>query len=152
MLHKDAPEPQKRIEWIGSTKEALSRFPLTAKRIFGQALFEAQCGRVHQDAKPMKGNLRNVMEVSVDDDGLAFRAMYTTKIGNEIYALHAFNKKSTDGISTPQRHLDLIEQRLKEARAHHERYYEKSNSPKSKASRSKVKGKAKTRKNRTRKR
>jgi phage-related protein len=59
----DRAEPHKAIEWIGSTKQNLSRFPLAAKRICGKALFEAQCGRLHKDAKPMKGNLRAVFEI-----------------------------------------------------------------------------------------
>jgi phage-related protein len=33
--------------------------------------------------------------------------------------LHAFQKKSTRGIATPQRHIDLIKQRLRDAEAIH---------------------------------
>ncbi|GAB6998489.1 hypothetical protein JCM18382A_32570 [Bradyrhizobium sp. 17-4] len=32
-----------------------------------------------------------------------------------LYVLHAFQKKSTRGIATPQRHVDLIRQRLRDA-------------------------------------
>jgi phage-related protein len=37
----------------------------------------------------------------------------------EMYVLHAFQKKSTNGISTPQRHMDLIRQRLRDAEIIH---------------------------------
>jgi len=46
--------------------------------------------------------------------------VYTPKIGNVIYALHAFQKKSTRGIATPKTEIALIRQRLKEAYVHYE--------------------------------
>ncbi len=38
------------------------------------------------------------------------------KLGENIYVLHAFQKKSTRGISTPKKEIDLIKRRLKMAR------------------------------------
>jgi phage-related protein len=67
----------------------------------------------------MKGNLREVTEIVSDYDGDAFRAMYTTRIGDEVYVLHTFQKKSKKGIATPQHELDVIESRLKAARQLH---------------------------------
>ena len=67
----------------------------------------------------MKQNLRDVMEIAVDV-GDAYRACYTIKLGDSLYVLDAFQKKSKSGISTPRRDLDRIETRLKEARRHHE--------------------------------
>ena len=52
---------------------------------------------------------------SVDHCGDTFRAMYTTKIGESVFVLRVFKKKSTQGIATPQKDLDLIERCLKEA-------------------------------------
>jgi phage-related protein len=60
-----------------------------------------------------------VIEIVSDHDGDTFRAMYTTRIGDEIYVLHAFQKKSKKGIATPQHELDMIESRLKAARQWH---------------------------------
>ncbi|MGP6191912.1 MAG: type II toxin-antitoxin system RelE/ParE family toxin [Vulcanimicrobiaceae bacterium] len=53
----------------------------------------------------MKGNLRDVIEIVVDDylHDRTYRTMCTTKIGDVVYALHAFQKKSTSGASTPSR-------------------------------------------------
>jgi phage-related protein len=35
------------------------------------------------------------------------------QIGDEVWVLHAFQKKSTQGIKTPQHEIELIENRLK---------------------------------------
>lgn len=45
--------------------------------------------------------------------GDAFRVVYAVQIGDEIWAVHAFQKKSTQGINTPQREMDVVESRLK---------------------------------------
>lgn len=69
----------------------------------------------------MKGNLREVTEIVSDYDGDAFRAMYTTRIGDDVYVLHAFQKKSKKGVATPPHELDVIEGRLNAARQLHTR-------------------------------
>lgn len=45
------------------------------------------------------------------------------KLGDAVYVLHAFQKKSTRGIATRKEDIELIEQRLKQARAHYEQEY-----------------------------
>lgn len=42
--------------------------------------------------------------------------MYTAKIGNKIYVLHAFQKKAKKGIETPKSVIDLIKDRLRKAK------------------------------------
>lgn len=93
----------------------------------GFALRQIQGGRTHPDARLMKGKLRDVIEISVDDDfgDRTFRTTCTTKIGDVVYVLHAFQKKSTSGIATPKRELDLIEHRLRAAQRHYEEGYAK---------------------------
>jgi phage-related protein len=55
-------------------------------------------------------------------DGDAFRAVYTVRFKDSIYVLHAFQKKSTRGIATPTREIDLVRRRLADAeRPHQER-------------------------------
>lgn len=46
----------------------------------------------------------------------AYRTIYVIKLGNKIYVLHAFKKKSKKGIKTPKSVLDIIKQRLKRAK------------------------------------
>jgi len=44
-----------------------------------------------------------------------YRAVYAVKLGNYIYVLHVFKKKSKQGISTPKEDVKIIKQRYKEA-------------------------------------
>lgn len=55
------------------------------------------------------------MEIMSNYDTNIYRAVYATKIGDTIYVLHCFQKKSTHGIGTPKKEIDLIKQRLQEA-------------------------------------
>lgn len=54
-----------------------------------------------------------MLEVLSDHRGDTFRAMYTVRLAGTVYVLHAFQKKSTKAIATPQRELDLVKARLK---------------------------------------
>jgi phage-related protein len=84
----------------------------------GQALFEAQLGDHPRNAKPLKG-FSGVLEIRDSFDGDTFRAVYTVRFEGVLYVLHAFQKKSSSGIATPQRHIDLIRQRLRDAETIH---------------------------------
>ena len=53
------------------------------------------------------------MQIRSDYASNTYRAVYTTKIGDTIYVLHAFEKKSKRGIETPKREIDQIKRRLK---------------------------------------
>lgn len=116
---KDAPKP---IEWLGSSREDLRAFPLKVRRGFGYALYAAQQGDTDPAAKPLKGfGGAGVMEIVERHDGDAYRAVYTAKLGETVYVLHVFQKKSKHGIATPKRDMDLIRQRLAIAEQHHKR-------------------------------
>ena len=66
-------------------------------------------------AKTLKGfGNAAVVEVRESYQGNAYRAVYTVRYPEAVYVLHAFQKKSTKGISTPERELKLIEKRLKD--------------------------------------
>lgn len=53
-----------------------------------------------------------MLEIVVPDDRGTYRAVYTVRFRDAIYVLHAFQKKSTKGIATPKREIDLIGERL----------------------------------------
>jgi phage-related protein len=93
----------------------------------GHALFTAQQGETDPAAKPLKGfGGANVLEIVTAYQGNAWRAVYTVRFTDAVYVLHAFQKKSTRGIATPPRVIDLIEQRLADAeRDHSERQNQK---------------------------
>lgn len=108
---------EKTIIWMGSSLKDLRDFPEEVKGVFGVALFYAQRGSKHLQAKPLKGYKgASVLEVVEDYDKDTYRCMYTVKYGERVYVLHAFQKKSKKGISTPQTDLDVINSRLKEVK------------------------------------
>ena len=83
----------------------------------GLALFEAQTGGKASYAKPLRGfGDAGVPEVVDDFDGDTFRAVHTVRFAGMLYALHAFQKKSKRGISTPTAEIELIRRRFQRAR------------------------------------
>jgi phage-related protein len=114
----------KLVEWVGSSLEDLKEFPEEVSQVVGYALYLAQSGDKHPSAKPLKGfKGAGVLEVVEDFDGDTYRAVYTVKLVGVIYVLHAFQKKSKQGIATPKQDIDLIEKRLKRAKQHYAENY-----------------------------
>jgi phage-related protein len=57
-----------------------------------------------------------VFEIAIRHRGDAFRAIYAVQIGEDIWVIDAFQKKSKSGIKTPQMDVDQIKERLKRVR------------------------------------
>ena len=104
---------------MGQSKKAIRDMPEDVRREFGHSIRDAQMGFIPSNAKPMKGNLREVTEIVAEDDGDTYRAMYTTRLEGRVYVLDAFKKKSKSGKATPKADLDRIAERLKAAKALH---------------------------------
>ena len=103
----------KPLKWVGSARRDLKAFPAVIRRHIGQALFAAQCGEQYSSVKAMKGfGGRSVLEIVAMDASGTYRAVYAVQFANVIYVLHAFQKKSKSGISTPRKEIDLIRRRL----------------------------------------
>ena len=106
----------KQLVFLGSSKEDLLNFPDEIKRSVGFNLRLAQEGTMGENCKPLKGfGGAGVIEIINSDSSGTFRVVYTIKIANKVFVLHAFQKKSKQGIATPKREMDLIEKRLKQA-------------------------------------
>jgi phage-related protein len=119
--------PVKPVEWIASSLDDLKDFPEEVQQVIGYALYQAQCGEKHQDAKPLKGfKGSGVLEVVENFDGDTYRSVYTVRFEGAVYVLHIFQKKSKQGIATPKQDIELIEARLKRAKQHYEEYYKQS--------------------------
>ena len=113
----------KSLEWISSSRNDLREFPEDVQQSIGFALYRAQLGKKHPDAKPLKGfKGSGVLEVVEDFDGDTYRAVYTVRFEGVVYVLHAFQKKSKRGIATPKQDIELIETRLKRAKESYESY------------------------------
>jgi len=107
----------KRVDFRNNTRKVIQSFPADVKCSLGKALYVAQMGGVDKRTKPLQGFPgTEVMEICDNGPDGAFRAVYTTVIKDVIVVLHAFQKKSTKGISTPKREIDIIRKRLKEAK------------------------------------
>jgi phage-related protein len=119
----------KPVRWVGSSKDDLRTFPEEVRRRVGGALWDAQIGLKAPYAKPLRGfGGATVLEVVDDFDGDTYRAVYTVRFAGAVYVLHAFQKKSKRGTSTPEAELDLIKRRLKRAKEDYEQW-SKSKTP-----------------------
>ena len=106
--------------FIGSSLKDLQRFPAKVRNRVGFALNEVQKGAEPVAAKALRGfGGRAVLELVDDFDGDTYRAVYTVKFAGVVYVLHAFQKKSKKGIATPQREIELIKSRLRDAELHY---------------------------------
>jgi phage-related protein len=120
----------KPVAWVGSSRDDLRDFPIPVRRLVGLALRTAQAGDKHPDTKPLRGYRgAGVLEAVADDDGDTYRAVYTVRFAEAVYVLHCFQKKSTQGIATSRRDLDLIDTRLRRAQQMHEQYVREQERP-----------------------
>jgi phage-related protein len=109
---KPVPKP---LIWVADSLAAVRSFPAEVKDEVGVALFHAQLGGKHAQAKPLRHVGASVLEVVSDHRGDTYRAVYTVRLAGRVYVLHAFQKKSKTGIATPKAEIDLVKQRLKRA-------------------------------------
>ena len=86
---------------------------------FGFALYQAQAGHQHRDAKPLKGFGAGVLELVSRYDGDTYRLVYTVRLRSAVYALHVFQKKAKRGARTPKLDIALIGRRLTAAEQHY---------------------------------
>ncbi len=116
MVDRRNPSPTRKtrpISWIRAALKEFEEFPEAARSICLTALTIAAEGEKSDIAKPMHGLGSGVFEIALPFRGDAFRVVYAVQLAEEIWVIHAFQKKSTQGIKTPKREIDLIKDRLK---------------------------------------
>jgi len=101
------------ISWVKAARKDSEEFPEGAQSQIRLALTLAAEGRKADIAKPMKGLGSGVFEIALHHRGDAYRTVYAVQLADAIWVIHAFQKKSKRGVSTPQKELDLIGDRLK---------------------------------------
>ena len=128
-MRSSASTTQALIEWIASSRDDLRAFPEDVRDVIGYALYLAQNGGKHPDAKPLTGDRAfrgaGVLEVVDDFDGDTYRAVYTVRYAGVLYVLDAFQKKSKKGAATPKGDINRIKRRLKLAKEHFDATYGK---------------------------
>ncbi len=107
----------RKIAWMRGATKAFTRLPAGVREQMLEALAVAQRGGLSDTARPMKGDLRDIVEIRIGTASGAYRTMYTTQFGAFLYVVHVFQKKSTHGSETPKREIDVIRRRLKAIRA-----------------------------------
>lgn len=101
------------VIFVGPAQDNLRAFPDAVRKLVGFALYRAQEGKMHPNAKPLKEfGGAGVLEIVVDSHSDTYRVVYTVRLSTAVYVLHAFQKKSTHGVATPQHELDLVRRRL----------------------------------------
>lgn len=97
--------------FLGDSLERLREFPKDVQQDAGYQLELVQAGEQPDDFKPMPSIGRGVEEIRVRDDSGAYRVIYTARLADAVYVLHAFQKKTQ---ATPKRDLDLAKQRFQQ--------------------------------------
>jgi phage-related protein len=101
------------VSWVRAALKEFASFPQAVQEQMKFALEIAAVGQMADIAKPMRGMEGGVYEIALPHRGDAFRAVYAVKISDDIWVVHAFQKKSTQGIKTPQKDIDVIRERVK---------------------------------------
>lgn len=103
------------VVWLGNSKKNIQAFPTGAQKLIGDELQLIQFGKMPKNAKPFKGVGSGVFEIAIRFDKEAYRTVIAVQLGKKIYVLHAFQKKSKQGIETPKQDVDVIKRRYRDA-------------------------------------
>jgi phage-related protein len=101
------------ISWLKGARKDFEDFPQAAQIEMARALTILAEGQMPEIAKPLTGFGPGVMELALRHHGDAFRVVFALRIDDDIWVIHAFQKKSKSGIKTPKQDIDLIYERLK---------------------------------------
>ena len=99
------------VVWVGDSKKRLLEFPNAVRKNIGNTLKTAQTGETTNKIKRLRG-FPGVYEIVSHYARNTYRSVYAANLGDKIYVLHCFQKKSSYGIKTPKREIDLIRRRL----------------------------------------
>ena len=101
------------ISWVKAAQKVFEKFPLEARQKVIRALKIAAEGQKADIAKPMKGLGSGVYEIALWHNSSTYRVVYAVQMGADLWVVHAFQKKSKKGISTPKQDIDVIRERTK---------------------------------------
>ena len=101
----------KPIRFLGDSLNRLRQFPEEAKQDAGYQLDKVQRGEQPVDFKPMPSIGNGVEELRVWDDTGTYRVIYTARLADAVYVLHAFQKKTQ---ATSKRDVELAKARYTE--------------------------------------
>ena len=103
----------RRVSWIKAARKDFSDFPAKSQQTALDALTVVADGATPDIARPLTGLGSGVWELAIKARGDAFRVIYLLRMGDDIWVVHAFQKKSKTGIATPKQEIDLVRERIK---------------------------------------
>ena len=103
----------KPVRFLGDSLERLREFPEDARNDAGYQLEQVQRGEQPDDFKPMSSIGKGVEEIRVRDDSGIYRVIYTARIADAVYVLHAFQKKTQ---ATSKRDIAIARERFAQLR------------------------------------
>jgi phage-related protein len=101
------------INWVKAAWKDFQDFPKDAQDKAATALTFVAEGAKPDIAKPLAGFGSGVWELAIRSRGDAYRVVYALQINDDIWVVHAFQKKSKQGIATPKPEIDLVKERIK---------------------------------------
>jgi phage-related protein len=93
----------KPIQFLGDSLKCIREFPDDVRQDAGRQLDRVQRGKQPDDFKPMPSIGKGVEEIRVWDEAGTFRVVYTARMADAVYVLHAFQKKTQ---ATSKRDID----------------------------------------------
>ena len=98
----------KLLRFLDDSLKSLREFPEDARHDAGYQLDKVQRGEQPDDFKPMPNIGKGVEELRVWDDSGTYRVIYTARLADAVYVLHAFQKKTQ---ATAKRDVALARKR-----------------------------------------
>jgi len=100
----------KEIEFLGDSLKTIASFPRNARQAAGRQLAKVQNGNPPDDFKPMPDIGKGVEEIRVRDQSGIYRVIYTARLADAVYVLHAFQKKT---MQTSNQDVEIARKRFK---------------------------------------
>ena len=99
----------KPVRFLADSLKNIRSFPDKARSDAGRQLRNLQRGGQPDDFKPMPDIGRGVEEIRVWDEMGTFRVIYTARLAEAVYVLHAFQKKTQ---ATSRHDIELAKRRF----------------------------------------
>ena len=101
----------KPVQFLEDSLQRLRDFPVDARQDAGYQLDKVQRGLQPDDFKPMPTIGKGVEEIRIRDDSGTYRVVYTARLADAVFVLHAFQKKTQ---RTSQRDIEIAKARFRE--------------------------------------
>jgi phage-related protein len=99
------------VRFLGDSRKVLQSFPNDARQNAGRQLLQVQVGKQANDCKPMPSIGKGVDEIRIWGESGTYRVIYTARMAEAVYVLHAFQKKTR---ATSPRDVKIARERFQQ--------------------------------------